>query len=225
MGRDHYPLVPAAAGLGFGRGTMMLEDCEGANNWLVTSTDDAGTGTFEAAAAYQGAYGLQIKTREAGAATDDYCQAMRMLSYPESGLLVVRLRLSYPKLTPDFQFQLQVDVASNTATYRGELRITSTTAAQEYLNSGGTYTSLGSPNDELYPQGWYEVELVLDVAAMTYLEAMVNGWRVDLSDQALRDLSSSEQRQVQLSLIVTALTDASTYVYLDNVYVGEYLGA
>lgn len=223
MGRDHFPNIPIGAGMGFARGVMLLDDCEGTFTWTVVGTGGDDVHAFATAAAFQGTYGLQLKTRTTAAAEDDYVQITRSMSYPESGLLVFRLRLLSPDISLCKAITIQLGISDGVNNYLASIVLRPSTPAAGYGNVLNAFVAFATAVCPVMDAQWLTLELVFDTLAHNYIEAYVNGYREDLAGVPVYAAGADADRRSYAVVMVDAAGAAAAEIYVDNIYVGEYL--
>lgn len=222
MGRDHLGNYPIVAGLGFSRGIMLLDDCEGVFTYFVDGTGGDDVHEYLAAAAWQGAAGLHLKTRTTNAAADDIIAIEKLFDYPETGLLVARLRVAPIAVAFVKTLKLQLNIDDGAQQYAAVLNLQVNAGTVAYLNSGGTYTAIAAMATTFVGGNWYTMELAIDCIAKTLLTARFNGLKVDLSAQGLYNSAATSGRGAYLILSCSSVGAVPAEIYADNIYVGEY---
>jgi hypothetical protein len=223
MGRDHFPNIPVGAGMGFARGVLLLDDCEGTFTWNVTGTGGDDVHAFATAAAFQGTYGMRLKTRTTATAAADNLTVTKIMGYPESGLLVTRLRFASPDWTTHDTFGLLLNVYNGVHNFQAALMYTPATPEWGYTDSTGAYVVLATLTGTIPNLAWVQAEIVLDLRTMTWLQVAANGTRVDLAGVAMRDVGADVNRDIYLAVQLLTVGAAAAEIYADNIYVGEYL--
>lgn len=223
MGRDHFPNIPIGAGMGFSKGVLLLEDCEGTFTWTVAGTGGDDVHAFATTAAWQGTYGMHLRTRTTLAAADDDLTVTKLMPMPESGLLVARLRIASPDPTAVKSVQIALLANAGANSYVGQLKFAPNTPTVEYVNAAGALVDLPTLATICPADAFQVVELALDVLTMQYIYVLVNGVRVDLAAVPLWDIGAVAARYSYISILVEAIGAAPATLYADNIYVGEYL--
>lgn len=221
MPRDYFGNLPLVAGMGFSRDILLLDDCEGTMTWSISGTGGDDVHEFAAAAAWQGAYGLRLKTRTTLAAQDDYVAAAKLYQYPASGLLVARLRVAPLTAAAIKRIGLLLLIDDGTIIHQASLNLMCSAGTTQHLNSAGTYTAIAAMAMTYLGTQWYTIELAIDCAAKTYLHARLNGIHVDLSAQALYTPGAAAARGAQTGLLVVAAAAAAAEIYADNIVTHE----
>jgi hypothetical protein len=223
MGRDHFPNIPVGAGMGFSKGIMLLEDCEGTFTWAINGTGGDDVHAFATAAAFTGTYGMHLKTRTTAAAEDDYIDVTKLMSYPQSGLLVGRYRMRSADISLLKQHSLILGDDDGTAQSAGQLGISPNLTQIWYADAAGAGQVIAAAAGLPLDSQWWTIELVIDCILHQYISATLNGIRVDLAGIPLKALGASTGRAAWINLDVIAEGAAAAEVHLDNIYVGEYL--
>ncbi len=223
--RDYFGNLPIVAGMGFMRGIMLLDDCEGTFTWTVAGTGGDDVHEYAAAAAFQGTYGLHLKTRTTGAAADDNVTVTKLCGYPESGLLIARTRLATPDYTKCKSLQFGLLANAGTNSYRAQIKYSPNTPKVEYADAAGALVEMPTLAT-LIPAGAFSIaEIAMDLTTMTYLHVRWNGTKVDLSGIPLWDAGAATGRYSYVGLIVVAIGANAAELYADNLYVAELLEA
>lgn len=223
MGRDHFPNIPIGAGMGFARGVMLLDDCEGTFSWYPYGTGGDDVHTYATAAAFTGTYGIQLKTRTTNAAADDVTAIQKFFGHPESGLLVARAKIATPSQAAIKSINFLLIHANGIRAYTAQLKFTPATPKIEYTDAAGNLVAIPTL---ARGQGDYQFitwELVIDCRTHQYLSAMVNGARADLTGINVWNTGAITEHYAGLALAVIAIGAAPAEIYVDNIYVGEYL--
>jgi hypothetical protein len=223
MSRDHLGQFTVGSNLGFARGVLLLEDCEGTFVWTATGTGGDDVHAWATAAAFMGINGLRLKTRTTGAAAADWLTAARTFGFPETGLLVARVRIAGVSMAAIDQMGITLVAANGTRLWQSALVVQPNVPSCSYLNAAGGLTAIPAlayrPGDLSYQT----LELVIDLLANEYLEASWCGVRADLAGAGLSDSGADATRRAYLGASVVSLAAAPAEIYLDNLYVGEFL--
>lgn len=223
MSRDHLGQFTVGSNLGFARGVQLLEDCEGTCNWSVSGTGGDDVHAFATVAAFMGLNGLRLKTRVTGAAENDYVMLSRAIGLGESGLIVFRGRLALPAVTGVKYVSIGVGIADGDRLYAGWMSWTQVGGAVLICGPAGAGVASGVQATGLVGREWVTWELVIDGRAMEYEEVAFNGSRARDVGVALWDSGADAHRWVGLDLMVWADANAPAEMYVDNMYVGEFL--
>ena len=221
MPRDFFGNYPIVAGLGFSRDVNVLDDCEGAMTWIISGTGGDDVHENAAVAAFQGAYGLHLKTRTTDAAEDDYLMVQKRFDMPASNLLVARLKIA--PVNPDKIKYLDVNLGIDDGVqpYLGAVRFDFDAGKVYHAKSPTGWTEIPALATVFSTLTWYTLELSVDCGAHTYLNVRFNGLSADLSDQALQPNGATNGRAAYLYTNQTTWAGHPAEVYLDNIYVGE----
>lgn len=223
MSRDHLGQFMVSSSLGFARGILILEDCEGTMNWTVSGTGGDDVHAFATAMAFMGTYGLSMATRTTAAAQNDLLQVVKLVGYPETGLLVLRARLMFPDLTGAASVNLVCAAFNGVREWVGMLSIIPATGVVSYYNSVGGMTNVAGLAGLIQANGWATMELVVDMLRMEYIEAAWNGRRADLSGASLNDAAATTYRECRIGLSIVASAAPPARLAADNIYAGEFL--
>ena len=221
--RDHLGNFVVSGDLGFARGVLLLEDCEGTFTWVVSGTGGDDVHGFATAAAFMGLNVMQLKTRKSGAAANDYLTVSKPMGFSESGLCVLRARVAVPVLAVVGDLTVAVLARNGTRRWQGELVVDPNTPKVEYINSGGTWTAVAALAQTPVVFGFVTIELALDLTAMQYLEGAWNGVRASLAGVSMYDVAADTSRGLTVAISVRAAGAAAAEIYVDSVYVGEFM--
>jgi len=223
MGRDHLGQFNVSSNLGFARGVLLLEDCEGVNNWTVSGTGGDDVHAFAAASAFMGGFGFNLATRTTAAAQNDLLQVVKLVGYPETGLVVARVRLMFPNLTGAASVNLLIDAFNSVRQYAAMLSIAPATGVVSYYNSAGGMTVVGALAGPIQANAWATMELVMDLLAFQYMEAAWDGSRVSLGGAGMNNIAASTYRECRVGISIVASAAPPATLAMDNLYVGEFL--
>jgi len=221
--RDHLGNFMMASDLQFARGVLLLDDCEGTCTWDATITDANATVTYETAAAFMGTKGLQLFSGDADPAEDDQVVGHKLFGLPESGLLVMRARIASPDISLWKAISVLLMHQDAAQTYYGEVRFTPADGKVYYSDVGGSMVEIAALLGVQIDGMFVTYELVVDCLAHTYVSVMVNGLRADLADVALYNPAVSTARYAGCSVAGLVAGAAAATLYVDSVYVGEFL--
>lgn len=223
MGRDFLPAGVMASNLGFGRDVLLLDDFEGTFAWVVSGTGgDAWVGN-NVQAAFEGVYGVMMRSRLTGPQAGDVVYISRKTGFSESGLIVFRAMLCLYDVSTSAVLQLSMDMDDGATLRQCALRLAPNTPSMSYRNSAGTYTAIAALAFPVRDGQWFVMELVVDARTGEYVLARFDGVEADLSGVAVYDAGASTGRGVTFWLQVSTAAAAATIAYVDNVYAGECL--
>lgn len=223
MSRDHLGQFMVSSSLGFARGILLLDDCEGTFTWVPTGTGGDDVHEFATVAAFMGLKGMRLKTRTTGAAANDNLTASKMVSYPESGLLVVRGRFASPDVSLCLGVGLSCLDDDGVTQYIPELYWIPGSAEVGYVSAASAYVPIAALATVFLDGQWYTWELVYDCLTHRYVSATFNGTRVSLANIGARTPGASSGRGVQVRVFVSAAGAAAAELYADSIYAGEFL--
>lgn len=223
MGRDHLGQFQMGSDLAFARGVLLLEDCEGTFNWIASGTGGDDVHAFATAAAFMGGHGMQLKTRTTGTSPNDILTASKNFSFPESGLLVARCRLAMVQQAAIKYVGFRVGFCAGAEVYQARLKHTPATPKVEYQEAGGADVPVAGMGFVTLDGAFCTLELVVDCLANKYVSLAWNGVRADLAGVALFDGGAASIRYAYVALDVVTVGAAPAEMYVDSVYVGEFL--
>jgi hypothetical protein len=223
MGREFIGRRCLSERMGFGRGVLFLENCEGTCNWIATGTGGNDWHGFTTTAAFRGKYGVRLKTRTTAPEADDWVQMARTVSYPESGLLVLRLRWSVLAKNQAKWVVVGLVADDGNRRYEAFLRLSTSASVVHYGNAAGGFTQIGEMSQTFVSLAWYAVELVIDCRAHQWIEVIFGGVRKSLAGVALYDAGATAGRGTTCLVRVTTREAGPAEVVVDDVYVGELL--
>jgi len=221
--RDHLGNFMVSGNLQFARGILLLDDCEGTCNWVKAATDANATVTFETVAAFVGTKGLRLFSGDATPAEDDIVTGQRLISYPESGLLVARCLMCAPDWSKLKSVSLKASHDPGAGDqYFGQVKIVAGDGAYYYDVAGDpvelTDIVIPSVNGQ-----WFVMELGLNCVDHEYRHVAVNGVRVDLAGVGLYNAGASTGRASDVVAVATTVGAAAATLYVDCVYAGEFV--
>lgn len=223
MGRDHLGQFMMGSNLGFAKGVQLLEDCEGTCNWVVAGTGGDDVHAFATAAAFRGLNGMQIKTRTTDAAAADYVSVSRYMGWPESGLVVYRLRFALPDTTKVLAFAANLYLRNGVRVYQAGFKWLPNTPIAYYLGAAGAWVEMATVTWVALNLQWVIVEVVVDALSFEYRSVAANGVRVALDGVGLYDAAADTLRGCDCNVQVAAIGANAAEAYFDDVYVGEFL--
>jgi hypothetical protein len=225
MPRDFLPAFNVAANLGFAKGVLLLDDCEGTFTWTVGGTGGDDVHEYAAVAAFMGLNGMRLKTRTTGAAADDNVFVSKVFGFPESGLVVARMRWASPDPTKIKSVRLNLWVDNGVRDWQAGGRLLPNTPEFDYYTPAGAWQAVASMAFGVSALEFVTMELVVDCRAMGLLEVANNGVRTQLSGVGLYDNGAYTNRRCAVAIMVYAIGANPAEMYVDHVYVGEFLGA
>jgi hypothetical protein len=225
MPRDFLPGFNVASNMGFAKGVLLLEDCEGTFNWIVDGTGGDDVHAFATAAAFMGTNGMQLKTRATNPAEDDNLCVKKWVGFPESGLLVVRMRLCMVDVSAFGSVQLWGEVADGETAYAWEFWIMPGMGHCYYHSAAGPLVAIDGLDAMPVDASWFLVEAVLDLKAMEYVSLTVNGVRADLAGLAIVTGEAATERYNCVAITIATAGAAPCELYADHIYVGEFVSA
>jgi len=221
MPRDFFGNYPIVAGLGFSRDVLLLDDAEGTFTWVVGGTGGDDVHEYLAAAAWQGTYGMHLKTRTTSTTEDDYVIAQKLFDWPSTDLLVARLRVTPVVVANTKGITITLAADDGADGYTGAIQLAPDGSKVNYYNSGGSWVELTDLAMTYYALHWLTVELALDLKAHTYRHLRFNGWDTDLSTLSLKAAGASASRGAYLQLAAIASAAGPGELYADNIVVHQ----
>jgi len=207
----------------FARGLLLLDDCEGTCNWVATGTGVNFAAAYDTAAAKTGLKGLKLSTRPLTPAADDTCTATRLMSFPESGMLVFRAAAGSPDVTKVKSIGILLQVKNGSHAYYAALIWYPNTGLVKYIDAAGAEITVTALTATVESLAFVQIELVVDVRGMKYLEVAFDGNRASLNGIALYDAGAFPDRDAALLLQVVAIGANPAIAWFDNIYAGEFL--
>lgn len=223
MGRDHLGQFNVSSALGFARGVLLLDDCEGVSQWYAEGTDATIAVTFDAAATFIGSKGLLVNSGNTDPGAGDYVVAKRMIELPESGLLVFRAKCRAPDWTKigAVSFAVQFQIAS--VQYNATIRYTPSTPAGTYFDAAGNPIDVPAWAVTFNNTQWITFELVVDTNNHQYVSGTIGRNKVSLAGIGLYTPGAGTYEIAWLCLQHTNAGAAQSFMHYDNVYAGEFL--
>ena len=223
MSRDHLGNFMVSSNLGFARGILLLDDCEGTFTWIATGTGGDDIHAFATVAAFLGLNGMHLRTRVTNPAADDVVSVAKYFGYPEGGLIVLRLRLSSPDWSKVKRIGVGLNLDDGIRVYDPYVVLHPVTHRVEYHDALGNEVQAVAFDCTLQNNGWFTLELAISALDKDYVALAFNGTRVDLSAVALHDAGASAGRCAWCWIDVLAQGANAATAYFDNIYVGEFL--
>lgn len=220
--RDFFGNLPIVAGMGFMRGVMLLDDCEGTFTYVISGTGGDDVHEYLAAAAWQGTYGLHLKTRTTNTANADVVTAQKLFDFPATGLLVARLRVTPLVVARCGSILVTLAIDDGAQQYTATLALLVSTGAVSYLNSAAGYTAITALATTFTAGQWYTVELAINAKEAKYQHVRFNGLAADLSTLDLYNPAATAGRCAQLGLSAVATAAGPAEIYADNLVVHEF---
>jgi hypothetical protein len=223
MGQEFFQSRIVESSFGFGRGILLLEDCEGYIQWSKSGTGGDDILTMSNVAAFRGSYGMRLKTRTTGAAAGDEIFASRCLGWPESGRLVYRARIRPVGDAAIASVGLQLAVGNGVRIHLAGLAYYPNTGEVKYVDDTGGWVAIAALGQLILDIEWVSVEIVLDVLTFAYVSVCCNGLRASLAGVGMYDSGASTRRYVNPGVQVLTAGAAPAEAYADDFYVGEFL--
>lgn len=223
MGREFVPAGGLSDRAGFARGVLLLDDCEGTFVWEVAGSGGDDVHDFAGVAAFHGANGMRLISRTTAAAIGDGVIVSRMLGFPESGLLVYRLRMCLPDVSAVANVSFTVDIFDGVDNYAAVLLWLPNTPLAMYMDATGGFTPIAGLGAGAMDGAWFLFEMVLDVRAMAYERLAMNGVVIYMGGAGCAYQMPSALRGVEVRVGYLTSVAAAVPLYADNFYVGEFV--
>jgi len=207
----------------FARGVLALDDCEGTFTYENSGTGGDDVHEYATAAAFTGLRGLRMKTRTTSAAADDTLACYKWIGMPESGLIVIRAKIALVAVAPVKSIGIDIRPNNGARQYLATLKSSPNTPKVEYRTTAGAFVEIATMAYNSLALAFIDYEIVIDCRTMTYLSVAWNGIRADLKTIPLENVGAVAARQAAFGIDLYAIGAAPAEVYLDNIYIGEYL--
>jgi len=221
--RDHLGQHLIGSDLGFARGVLLLDDCEGTFVWEFGGTGGDDVYDMHGDAAFRGSKGMRLITRATGPVVGDGISVRRSLSYPESGLMVWRLRLCMPDVSQVGNVAFNVGLANGVSRYGATFLWLVNVPLVMYFNDALGLSVLPGIGAGAADGAWWQVEMVLDLRAMCYVRAVMNGVAVDMAGLGFGLVAVDTDRFLEVKVSYVTAVAAAVKLYLDEIYVGEFV--
>ena len=221
--RDFLGQFNVSSDLQYTVGILLLDDMEGANNWVPGGNAGDYAVGHDQAAAFFGTQGLKVTTRVTGPAEDDNVTAQRQLPFPNNDLLVIRAKLGIPDFSVLKYLRVVMTMFRAGRSRNGGIEFRPNTPDLRYMNSGATWTTLAGYDAGMTDGQWYNFQLQMDLATRKYISVEFNGIKTPLTADFYdaEDLLGKRFCQITFSGSTTGAAAAS--IYVDSVYAGTYL--
>ena len=220
--RDHFGSFPLVSGMGFSRGVHVLDDCEGTLTWIISGTGGDDVHEYATVAAWQGAYGLRLKTRVTATAENDYVAAQKIFDHPYTGFLLMRLRLATPLVANCKSLSAGFRDDDGAQQYLAQLALYPATGLVKYCDAAGAYVAIDALAQTFAASSWLTLEIAIDCLTHKWLYVLLNGVKVDLSTISLYNDAATASKAAQAIIMVTASAAGAGEAYLDNILVTEW---
>lgn len=222
MTRDNQKLFSLGIDQKYKRGILFTDDMESDTPYEISGTGTDYSVVNTTAAKYFGVQGLRLTTKATTPAAGDYVQIAKTVIYPESGKLVVRLRLGIPDVSKVKEFHIYTQVFNGTRRYDMGVEYEPNVPQFNYGSSGGLWTNITGYGQTITDGFWSIIEVAVNMVDWMYIYAMLNGIKTDLSDKAMQNAAATTERKVQINIKTTAVGAAQSRIDLDSLYVGEF---
>lgn len=178
-------------------------------DWIVERVKDN---------AFIGSGSLYLKSRVSGATAGDTIQVLKQIASVESDIVTVSFSFAYSS-NPDTRYITYSGLAHLGGNgYEFRIRYDPQNTQWEYLNSGGTWSTISGAPD-ISTDGsdtWHRVELTANIGDDCYGIVFIDEVEIDLSDNALRSYTSAVH-YFRSVIKLTAETTNSPEMWVDNV--------
>ena len=223
MPLDHTGLYPVSSQMGFSRGVVLLDDCEGTFNWTATGTGSDFAASYETDAAFMGTKGMKLVTKTTTPADGDYVQVRRYMPYPEADLMTMRMRVALEQVSDCEYVYFIVYPYDGVNQYQASILWAPNAGAVWIRESGGGYIEIPGSVWAVVDGAWVTMEMTLNLADFKYVSAMFNGVRGDMSAFSMDPLGANTNRYMRFEIKIVAIGPAITTVFFDFIYAGEYI--
>jgi hypothetical protein len=213
----------ASPNLQYDRGVLLLDPCDGTFAWTGSGTGSDYTVDLQAGLnVFHGTKFLRVQTKATTPADGDYAQATRVLGYPISNRLVLRLRVKPFALTATDHWKVLVDVYDGTNRYTAGFKFEPQVPKAYYYDSAAGWTEITEFAFVTDSNGWQLLELQLDLGTHEYLRAYFAGAKKELADVAFQNVGASTTRSVVVTLYTEADGALASATQFASIYVGEH---
>lgn len=224
MSREHLGQFAIAGNMGFTRGILLLDDCEGTLGWTISGTGGDFAGAYATAAAWVGTNGLHLATKTTNPAQYDIVEAARVLEWQESGLVVFRLRFASPDVSDVRKITVKLGKDLEDDVYWAEVDFLPQSNEVKYRSGAAAWVDTGIDPGGVADLQWGTCEIVVDLTALKWVSLRMFGQYVDMSDIAMWEYAASGSVKAVLPhVVVDANAGAVAEGYFDQMYVGEHV--
>lgn len=223
MSKDFTPDKLISADLMFAKGILLLDQCEHPVLWTLAGTGSDYDMTIVDEAAYFGRRGLRLRTKETTPAANDTVTATKKIAFPETNLLVYRLFLCAPDVSQTLAFWIRADFNDGSNAYAAAIKWLPNGPALQYLDSAGNYQTITGYGQTSVDGNWINLEMVLSLTTHTYISVTFNGIKTALTDIAFYDEGAAATLYHDFQIGQIAQGAARSVVYIDAIYIGEFL--
>jgi hypothetical protein len=185
-------------------------------------TDDYGMTAEEEAACF-GSYGFKLVTKETSPAHADMVTATRKVAFPETDLLVYRLFLCVTDISKCLAFWIRADFNDGSNAYAAALKWLPNNKQLQYLDLAGNYQTITGYGQTGVDGSWINIEMVLSLTTHEYISCTFNGIKTSLKGINFQDEGAVENLYHDFQIGLLANGANQSVVYLDSIYIGEFL--
>ena len=225
MGRDHLRQFPIGGDLGFTRGILMLDQCEGTPAWQKAGTGSDHALAYDAAAAWVGEKGLKVTTRTTTPTAGDFVQCFRHVEHVETGLVVLRYKFSWPTLSQVQKTEVYLAQDDGDDVWQAMIRWVQADGFVTYQDSSSSQSATIITAGSLLNKQWAAIELVIDLKKHQYVSVRMFGTLVDLSGVGMffsEGGGSAKSMLVELRHYAAGANAAA--MHYDYLFLGEFFG-
>jgi len=218
---DHLSQNLIGSDLGFARGILLLDDCQGTFNWTVVATGGDDLHDYHSSAAFRGTNGMRLRTRATAPDVADFVDVRRYLGYPESGRAVLRVKTCLPDVSVVDYINWGLDVQNGADRYTCAVLLYPNTPDLVYQNFDGMPESVPELALPIQDRSWLTFEMAVDFAGLAWIEIALGGIRVDLGGAGIFRQGGDGTRTLMATIGVGTIGAATCTLYADDIYVGE----
>lgn len=210
--------------MGFTRGILLLDSCEGTLAWVISGTGGDYAGAYAAVAAWIGTNGLSLQTKTTTPAENDIVRAVRTLEWVESGLVALRLWFACPDISAVKKVMFRVEQDDGTDLYQADVEYLPGTQKVQYLTVGEAMIETTIDPGAVADGQWSMAELVVDMTLHNWVSLRMFGQRVDLAGVPIW-LNAGNGSIKGMIINIDVIADGSDVAaaYFDQIYVGEHV--
>jgi len=179
--------------------------------------------TAEEEAAYFGSYGYKLVTRLTTPAYADLVTATRKVAFPETDLLVYRLFFCLEDVSETLAFWIRADFNDGSNAYAAALKWLPNNKQLQYLDENGDYQTISGYGQTGVDGSWINIEMVLSLTTHEYISCTFNGIKTSLIGISFQDEGAVSNLYHDFQIGQLANGANQSVVYVDSIYIGEFL--
>lgn len=179
--------------------------------------------TAEEEAAYFGSYGYKLVTRLTDPAYADLVTATRKVAFPETDLLVYRLFFCLEDVSKTLAFWIRADFNDGSNAYAAAFKWLPNNKQLQYLDENGDYQTISGYGQTGVDGSWINIEMVLSLTTHEYISCTFNGIKTSLIGISFQDEGDVADIYHDFQLGQLANGANQSVVYVDSIYIGEFL--